>query len=106
MTGKRDRFARTEVLLAPDVHARLEARAHAEQTSLGALVRDMLGASLEAREAGAKAVPPSKADLLLEAADHIVAELRNLASLVGSVGRSTIGSQYLLVHWAAREGGL
>jgi hypothetical protein len=103
MRAGSERWLRRGLLFDDGLWQRLKARAEVEKSTVSTLVRDMLLGAIEAREVGAGSVGPSKADRLLEAAEHIVMELRNLAALVGSVGRSAIGSQYLLVHWAARE---
>jgi hypothetical protein len=62
MARGRNRLARAEVLLDPSLKTRLEARAHTEDRSLGELVRELLSATLEAREAGPGAVPKTRAD--------------------------------------------
>lgn len=66
----------------------------------------MLHGAIEAREVGPGAVKSSKADRLLEIAEAMVQQLGALASMVSGVGRSAIGSQRLLVHWATREDAL
>jgi hypothetical protein len=103
MAAGRQRFARAELLLEPAFKARLEARAQAEERSFGELVRDMLSAAIEAREAGPGGVPKTRADRLAEMVEESLKELRTLAMLVGSVGRGVLGNQQLLVHWATRD---
>ena len=98
-----ERWLRRGLLFEDGLWRRLKARAEAEKTTVSTLVRDMLQRGIEAREAGPGAVGRSKADRLLEVAEHLADELRSVAALVGAVGRHAIGSQYLLVHWAARE---
>jgi plasmid stability protein len=103
ITGGRHRFARGELLLQPSLKARLEGRAQVEGRSLGELARDLLSAAIEAREAGPDAIARSRADRLVELAEEKLNELRTLSMLVGAVGRTVLGNQQLLVHWATRE---
>jgi plasmid stability protein len=106
MARGRHRLARTEVLLEAALKRRLEARAQAEDRSIGELVRELLNAALEAREAGPGAVPKTRADHLAELMEESLKELRTLAILVGAVGRGVLANQQLLVHWATRDEGL
>jgi hypothetical protein len=103
MAGGRHRFARTELLLEPSLKAHLEARARAEGCSVGELARDLLSVALEAREAGPGTVVKSRADRLVELAEENLNELRMLAMLIGAVGRTALGNEQLLVHWATRD---
>ena len=105
MARGRTRLSRVEVLLDGALKARLEARAHTEDRSLGELVRELLDGTLEAREAGPGAVPKTRADRLVELLEECLKELRILVMLVGAVGRAVLASQQLFVHWATREGG-
>ena len=106
MARGRHRFERAEVLLEAAFKARLEARAEAEDRSVGELVRELLSAALEAREAGPGAVPKTRADHLVELMEESLKEQRTLAILVGAVGRAVLANQQLLVHWATRDEGL
>ena len=103
MASGRQRFARAELLLQPSLKARLEGRAQAEGRSLGELARDLLSAAIEAREAGPGGVARSRADRLVELVEESLNELRMLAILIGAVGRTVLGNQQLLIHWATRE---
>jgi plasmid stability protein len=103
MAGGRHRFSRAELLLQPSLKARLEGRAKVEGRSFGELARDLLSAAIEAREAGPGGVARSRADRLVELAEENLNELRTLAMLIGAVGRTVLGNQHLLIHWATRE---
>ena len=103
MARGRHRLARAEVLLEAALKARLEARAHTEDRSLGELVRELLCGALEAREAGPGAIPKTRADHLAELLEESLKELRTLVMLVGAVGRAVLANQQLFVHWATRD---
>ena len=75
MAGGRHRFAHAEILLQPSLKARLEARARAEGCSLGAVVRDLRSAALEAHEAGPGGIAKSRAHRLVEMAEENLNQL-------------------------------
>jgi hypothetical protein len=106
MSTRNERWLRRGLLFDDPLWQRLKARAEVEGTTISTLVRDMLYGAIEAREVGPGAVGSSKADRLLDIAEAIVQQLGALASMVSGVGRSAIGSQRLLVHWATREDAL
>jgi hypothetical protein len=99
-------LARAEILLEPALKARLETRAKAEERSFGELVRELLSAAIEAREAGPGGVAKSRADRLVELMEEGLRQQCDLATFVGAVGRVVIGNQQLLLYWATREDGL
>jgi plasmid stability protein len=66
MAHGRDRLARAEILLEATLKDRLETRARAEERSFGDLVRELLTAAIEAREAGPGGVAKSRADRLID----------------------------------------
>jgi hypothetical protein len=88
------------------VWSRLTERAKAEGVSIGRLVRRFLIEGIESGEAGAGGVGKTKADRLLAQVQDIAEEIRDHAALIGAVGRSSIGTQQLLVFWASRDGAL
>jgi hypothetical protein len=73
------------------------------KAAVGELARDLLSVALEAREAGRGTVVKSRADRLVEPAEENLNELRMLAMLIGAVGRTALGNEQLLVHWATRD---
>jgi hypothetical protein len=101
-----ERWLRRGLLFEDALWQRLKARAEAEKTTISTLVRDILQTSIEAREVGRGAVGPSNAERLLEMTEHVTRELRNLATLIGSVGKPVMASQRLLVHWITHEDSL
>ena len=92
--------------MEPGLWARLKARAGVEGTSISSLVRELLNDGVEARDGGPGAVPPSKAERLLELVEGLAEAVRDQASLTGAVGRAALGTQALILHWAGRDGAL
>ena len=101
-----ERWKRRAFVIEPSLWARLKARAVAEGTSISSLVRQLLSEGVEAREAGPGAVPPSKAERLLELVECLAEAVRDQAFLTGAVGRAAMGTQALIVHWVGREDAL
>lgn len=106
MAHGRDRLARAEILLEATLKARLETRAKAEDRSFGELVRELLSAGIELREAGPGGVPKSRADRLVELFEESLKEQHAHSTFIGAVGRVVIANQQLLLHWATQEDGL
>jgi plasmid stability protein len=106
MSSGNGRWLRRGLIFDDELWQRLKARAEAEKGSISTLVRELLREAIEIREAGPGAVPMTKADQLVQATERTVDELWIVTQLVGAVGRSVIGMQHLLLHWATRENAL
>ena len=101
-----ERWIRRAFVIEPALWARLKARAVVEGTSISSLVRELLDDGVGAREAGPGAVPPTKAERLLELVEALVEAVRDQASLTGAVGRTAMATQALILHWAGRDDAL
>jgi len=106
MKAERPPLKRRCVFLEDAIWERLGERARVDDVSIGTLVRELLNEGIEARNAGGGGVGKTRAVALQALLEDVAEGVKDHAALIGAVGRTAIGLQQLLVHWAAREGGL